>query len=151
MILQIDSKTYDMVGLNELGDKLTATQVIRLQRQITLNQDLTGIRTIKQLNETIREIFTEAIKAGKVPDTSQHPEGDFLAAVAMWATRTVAGEDVTLTEAVEYPAGTVVQLIPEDDYEGKALAEMARAEGTSPNPAPSSSPTMPDERSASTS
>lgn len=119
MILMIGDRHYELVDAAQLRSKLTFAQQVFLQRELVV----TGISSARSFADVVRLAADfYQLPAG---ERDEHPEGQFLLAVVIWASRVCAGESIGLLEAIDVPISDI-RFIPEPDDgaepEGKAGA-----------------------------
>ena len=100
MLLQIGEKRYPVRNLDDLSLKLAA----QLQHELGSGEfdRITSVRSMDELRDLLGE-WGNLPKAEKV----RHPEGMFLTCLTIWATRSMAGDDLSLMDAVDVPMSSV--------------------------------------------
>lgn len=100
MLLEINGKRYPVKGMEDL----TLRHVAQLQFELADGQfsKITSLRTLPEIQAALGAW-------GAMPKAEQEgsPNAMFLTCFVIWATRSVAGEDLTLLEAISAPAGTI--------------------------------------------
>lgn len=114
MILVIGEKRYPGVTLDELSIRHT----LALQRELIVS-DVSSAKTWPDVRRLLNEY-----QALPPAERENYPEAVFLSAVTIWAARVSAGEDLTLMQAVDFPAKTRVAWIKEpSDMEASAAGK----------------------------
>jgi hypothetical protein len=113
----IEGKVYDAVDVNKIKMKdmlLFEVQTADFGRRITW--------------EDVLRWHTEVdiLEAEKKDGGRQHPEIMWLTAVAIWAARRAAGEDVTFDQAVDVAANDIKQLPDPGDHKKPAASGKAK-------------------------
>lgn len=100
MLLQYGGKRYPVQSL----DDLTLKHATQLQHELGSGafDRVTSVRTM----EDVRGVLGEW---GSLPkaDRVRHPEAMFLTCLTLWATLALAGEDLTLMEAIDVPLSSI--------------------------------------------
>ena len=94
MILVIDGRHYPVVSVEDLSLRHT----LALQRELVL----TNISRAK----TWADVKALLVEFESLPpaERANHPEALFLTALTVWACRVMAGDEVSLLDAVDVPA-----------------------------------------------
>lgn len=111
MILEINHKKYRLTRLDELNLK----HAMQLQAELAAHPTLTRARTWLE----VRTLWQEYSSLPE-QDRETHPETLFLAALTVWATRVVAGEQLSLMEAIDVPVRSIRFLEALPDHQPKA-------------------------------
>lgn len=100
MLLQIGGKRYPVRSLEDLSLRLAA----QLQHELGSGafDRITSVRSMDELRDVLGE-WGNLPKAEKV----RHPEAMFLTCLTIWASRSMAGEDLSLLDAVDVPMSAV--------------------------------------------
>lgn len=123
MLLQIGGKRYPVRSLEDLSLRLAA----QLQHELGSGafDRITSVRSMDELRDVLGE-WGNLPKAEKV----RHPEAMFLTCLTIWASRSMAGEDLTLLDAVDVPVSSVEWLAEPSDRK-ESSAPKARPGGQS--------------------
>ena len=125
MLLEIDGKRYPVKAMEDLELR----HVAKLQHELSNNPGITSLTGWGDIRRVLGEW-------GNLPkrEREAHPEGMFLTCLTIWASRVLAGEDLTLMEAISVPARKILWVAePSDraagDGEGKAHAPRSGSGG----------------------
>ena len=117
MLIEIDGRRYPVPSIDDLQLRHAA----QLQRELA-SGELSRVTDLRTINE-IRTMFGQWGQLDKA-EQAVHPEALFLTCFMVWASRIAAGEDMTLMEAISFPAKSLRTIRePSDkagDSEGKA-------------------------------
>lgn len=102
MILVVNGKKYPAASVKDLSLKHT----LELSRELAT----TDISSAKSWQD-VQQLFEEFSALSK-EEQQKHPEGLFLTALTIWATRVAAGEELSLLDAVDVPP-SVIQWVAE--------------------------------------
>lgn len=112
MLLEIDGKRYPVKAMEDLELR----HVALLQHELSNNPGITSLKGWGDIRRAIGEW-------GNLPagEREAHDEGLFLTCLTIWAARVLAGEDLTLLEAVSVPLRLVNWIVePSDRRDGEA-------------------------------
>ena len=128
MLLQIGDKRYPVRDLEQLSLRLAA----QLQHELASGSfdRITSVRSMDDLRGVLGT-WGNLPKAEKV----RHPEAMFLTCLTVWASRAMAGEDLSLLDAVDVPM-SAVDWIREPSDRAAASGPKARPAGRSGNARP---------------
>ena len=123
MLLQIGDKRYPVRDLEQLSLRLAA----QLQHELASGtfDRITSVRSMDDLRGVLGT-WGNLPKAEKV----RHPEAMFLTCLTVWASRAMAGEDLSLLDAVDVPM-SAVEWIREPSDRQEAPGPKARPGGQS--------------------
>jgi hypothetical protein len=92
---KIDGKTYTTAGL----DEITLKDVLRFDTQAAaLGLGITW-KDVERINQEFAELTAE--------EADNHPQAVLMVALTIWASRRVAGDDVSLDEAIDIPLSSI--------------------------------------------
>lgn len=131
MLIEINGKRYPVKQVEDLELR----HVAQLQYELGSGafDSITSLRSLADIKGALGR-FGNLSKAEQV----EHPDGIFLTCFTVWAARRLAGEDLTLMEAISVPASSVRTIAePADlaaaagggDGGGKARARHAQSVG----------------------
>lgn len=103
MLIEIAGKRYPLTHIEDLSLK----HAMLLQRELAANPEISSLSTWGE----IRWFWAEYMAMPKA-ERIVHPEALFLTALSVWASRVTAGEDLSLLDAVDFPAAQI-RWIPE--------------------------------------
>lgn len=121
MLLEIAGTRYPVKSM----DELELRHVAQLQRELANNPGITELGGWGDIKRTIGEWGNLSVK-----DREGHPEAMFLTCLTIWASRVLAGEDVTLLEAVSVPVKDIRWIVEPADRqagEGSGKAKKRRS------------------------
>lgn len=123
MLLQYGGQRYPVRSL----DDLTLKHAAQLQHELGSGafDGITSVRTMEDVRDVLGR-WGNLPKAEKV----RHPEAMFLTCLTLWATLTLAGEDVTLMKAIDVKLDTI-EWIREPSDRQEAPGPKARPGGQS--------------------
>ena len=122
MILVIDGRHYPVVSVEDLSLRHT----LALQRELVVT-NISRAKTWADVKALLAEFEAMAPE-----DRANHPEALFLTALTVWACRVMAGDEVSLLDAVDVPASRLKWIkepadrAPAADAKGTAPAGKAR-------------------------
>lgn len=100
MLIEANGKTYPWKGI----EGLTLKHIAALQYELRSGK-FDGITSLRTLDE-IRGMFVAYSNMSK-SEQRAHPESLFLTCFTIWSARVLAGDAVTLTEAIDVPATSI--------------------------------------------
>ena len=113
MLIQIGEKRYPVKTVEDL----TLKHIAKLQYELRSGEfdGLTSLRTLDDIHRAFGEW-------GNLPKSEQqeHPEGLFLTCFVVWASRCMAGDEVTLLDAIDFPAASLRFIIEPTDRAGES-------------------------------
>lgn len=110
MLIEIDGRRYPMRSIEDLELRHVAKLQFELRSQF---DGITSLRTI----DDIRAALAGWAKLSKA-ERKTHPDGIFLTCFAVWSSRVLAGEDLTLMEAISVPAASLRIIAEPEDLKG---------------------------------
>ncbi len=125
MLIEIDGRRYPVASIEDLQLRHLA----QLQYELGSGEfdGITSLRTVDQIKR-------EFGRWGNLPkeDRVGDPNALFLTCFTVWAARNLAGEHLTLMEAISFPATSLRMIAEPSDNAG------GEAEGKAPMPRPGS-------------
>lgn len=123
MLIEIDGRRYPMRGIEDLELR----HVAKLQFELRSGEfdGITSLRTIDDIRAALAA-WNDLSKA----ERKTHPDGVFLTCFAVWSARVLAGEGLTLMEAISVPAASLRIIAEPEDLaggEGEGKARPRRA------------------------
>lgn len=116
MLIEIDGRRYPVKRIEDLELR----HVAQLQFELG-SGDFNSITTLRTLAD-IKAALGGWDKLSKA-EKAEHPDGIFLTCFTVWAARRLAGEDLTLMEAISVPAASIRTIVePSDRGEGEGKA-----------------------------
>lgn len=111
MLIEIDGRRYPVKGIEDLELR----HIAQLQFELGSGQfdGITSLRTIDDIERAMGEW-------GSMPkaERSRHVDGIFLTCFTVWAARNLAGETLTLMEAISVPAASLRIIAEPEDLKG---------------------------------
>lgn len=96
MLIEVAGKRYPVKGPLDLSLK----HIAKIQHELR-SGEYDGITRLQTLDEI--EAMFAAYSFMKKAERHKHPEAVFLTCFTVWASRVVAGEDMTLMDAIDVP------------------------------------------------
>ena len=111
MLIEIAGKRYPLKRVEDLELR----HVAQLQHELGSGQfdGITSLRTLGEIKAALGRWGTLSAS-----ERAQHPDGIFLTCFTVWAARRLAGEDLTLMEAISVPAASIRHIIEPSDRDG---------------------------------
>lgn len=115
MLIEIDGRRYPIKRVEDLELR----HIAQLQHELASSelQRVTSFRTVAQVQAALKA------RSGQPADG---PEDLFLTCFIVWLSRVLAGEDVTLLEAISIPAASLKMVEEPDDHQAGEGAGKAR-------------------------
>ncbi len=113
MLIEIDGRRYPVKRIEDLELR----HVAQLQYELGSGafDGITSLRTLADIKAALGGWGTLS-KA----ERAEHPDGIFLTCFTVWAARRLAGEDLTLMEAISVPAASIRMVAEPGDKAGEA-------------------------------
>lgn len=122
MLIEIDGRRYPVKGIEDLELR----HIAQLQFELGSGQfdGITSLRTIDDIKRAMGEW-------GSMPkaERSRHVDGIFLTCFTVWAARNLAGETLTLMEAISVPAASLRIIAEPGDLKGETWENYPGGEG----------------------
>lgn len=118
MRIKIKDKIYDAASLNQVSLK----DVLKFEQE---TEEFGHRLTWSEVQD-----MTSRVEAMSPEERGQSTEALWLTAVAVWATRRIAGEPVTFDQAIDFPAHEL-QLLPDPQDHKAPKAKGAKAKTAS--------------------
>ncbi len=111
MLIEIDGRRYPMRSIEDLELR----HIAKLQFELRSGEfdGITSLRTVDDIRAALAG-WTKLSKA----ERKTHPDGVFLTCFAVWSARVLAGEDLTLMEAISVPAASLRMITEPEDLKG---------------------------------
>lgn len=122
MLIEIDGRRYPVKGIEDLELR----HIAQLQFELGSGRfdGITSLRTIDDIERAMGEW-------GSMPkaERSRHVDGIFLTCFTVWAARNLAGETLTLMEAISVPAASLRIIAEPEDLKGETWENYPGGEG----------------------
>ena len=122
MLIEIDGRRYPVKGIEDLELR----HIAQLQFELGSGRfdGITSLRTIDDIKRAMGEW-------GSMPkaERSRHVDGIFLTCFTVWAARNLAGETLTLMEAISVPAASLRIIAEPEDLKGETWEDYPGGEG----------------------
>ena len=122
MLIEIDGRRYPVKRIEDLELR----HIAQLQFELGSGQfdGITSLRTIDDIERAMGEW-------GSMPkaERSRHVDGIFLTCFTVWAARNLAGETLTLMEAISVPAASLRIIAEPEDLKGETWENYPGGEG----------------------
>lgn len=112
MLIEIDGRRYPVKRIEDLELR----HIAQLQFELG-SGDFNSITTLRTLAD-IKAALGGWDKLSKA-EKAEHPDGIFLTCFTVWAARRLAGEDLTLMEAISVPAASIRTIAEPSDRTGE--------------------------------
>ena len=126
MLLDINGRRYPVKQIEDLELR----HIVQFQHEMATDPDLQRVTSLRTLAE-VKEVWGAW---GNMDPTERQraPEGLFLTCFTVWASRVLAGENLTLLEAVSVPARAIKWVEePTDRRAGEVTGKARAASGRS--------------------
>ena len=122
MLIEIDGRRYPVKRIEDLELR----HIAQLQFELGSGQfdGITSLRTIDDIKRAMGEW-------GSMPkaERARHVDGIFLTCFTVWAARVMAGEDLTLMEAISVPADSLSWIKEPSDAKQQGGGDAGKARG----------------------
>jgi hypothetical protein len=123
MLIEIGGRRYPLKNVEDLE----LQHILLLEHELATDERLqrrTSLRTVGQVQATLKAWVRKPLA-----ERQADPQGMFLTCFLIWMARVLAGEDLTLVEAVSAPASSLRFIEePSDHQAGEAAGKAPRPE-----------------------
>lgn len=127
MLIEVDGKRYPVKGIEDL----TLKHIAKIQHELR-SGEYDGITSLRTLDD-IQVMFATYGFLSKA-EQRDHPESLFLTCFTVWAARAMAGEDVTLMDAIDVPMSSIRTILEPSDRADESPKAKAPASGGAGQP-----------------